>query len=1363
MCRRRVHLTRREAAIICLLCARGSSALVQIFAPAPPPLSPTCTPGSVAFAGSCYSVDLVAVDFVTAKAACAQIAAGARLVSIEDQAEDQFVLGLFIEAAAEVQGFSPWLGASSIDLFRKWSSGEPVIYSNWGAFEPQVPAAVTPRRRLQATAPSQEQAGDRCARFTDDVIWITEDCASAREVICEWPATASPPSPPSPPRRSPPPPSPAGFLSPPAPSFGLLGAAVLDSVSPTGAPFDASTTITFFGSGLEPALGREVWLRCRFDLLGTMLGGSAFVDVLLVTPTSVVCAPFTPAAAEDLDASPGSALLPYLEAVDESWPPAAYPPHGRTITVYALPNLALNSFSPLAVSRGEAASGKTVGLFGAGFADYGGARCEWGAWGTSELRVLSPGTARCTLPAEAAVDALARIDGSTLLVSQPLRVTLDGQHFVRAEPTPDLYVHGASVAYATPSALSFDESLQGASLTIVGSGIAPLPLPSVNGSAAQNLTSCLFRWRQLSGGMAAAHTPATVSPGGGAVVCDPLPIAVLSEPRPAPTSSLEFDVSASLDGGTSFLPFALEQPRLLVYARESITLESINPPAGSTTRGALVTIAGAGFDAASGAFSRNELCCVLRASEQLPAATGCAAVALLLPSNGEQARAVCELPPRPASSEELGAQEVALSLNSGSVASTTVAGLPFSYAAPPNVTSVVPSTGAATGGEVITIFGAGFGALSALLGNKAPLPSVLVGTGALAYISHTDTTITGTTPFGTGDAPITVSLHGQPEREVASGVRFSFVGLHPPVLQRAAFDATGTALVLRFGDLPTNRAGMVGLAACALVLAPATVDEIRGSGTAAPLCYWRSDTVLIAQLSQQTAIAPGFTVQVAPDTLAPALFSGGCPDELCAGLLGATISTDAPCEDADGSAAPGGCPTPVASISAPSAIAACPASTLTLDGSTSSAGGAGQLIYLWSVDGALSDNALALDAKLRALPGGTPIVALSAADLNGGARFDFVLRVRSALGVESSPATHTVLRSGLRPTLTLLGASRRSARADATIRLSALPSPPSCLGPSTSAAVSLAWSVLGVTRTASGTAVTLGSAEAPSLGLGGVIAADRATLRLPRLSLRAGLTYTLALDARLVAGAPSDTARVTVAVAVDVQPMRASFATGDRTVSSLGAWRIDASSSTDPNLPAQPTVSSQGGAVVTVAGITFAWTIAPLANASGFSVTQLASVTTLAQALAASAAGRAVLSASAGALPAGVYEVSVTVSPMTVGSLGAPSSATHVLTLAAAALPTVRLDPLSRAVYNAEWSVPSQGVAVRARLDSDATALLLSSAGSAYSLAWTAELVLPALDGTAAPRLVPAPFDLSSAQTVTRTGCLLYTSPSPRD
>ena len=256
-------------------------------------------------------------------------------------------------------------------------------------------------------------------------------------------------------------------------------------------------------------------------------------------------------------------------------------------------------------------------------------------------------------------------------------------------------------------------------------------------------------------------------------------------------------------------------------------------------------------------------------------------------------------------------------------------------------------------------------------------------------------------------------------------------------------------MVVQFDEQPTNRAGMLGLSDCSMLLEESTIAILQGDGEESPQCfcdYWLTrgpqppfpccslhdtrachvrntflagtdDSTVTVYLTTYTYAAPGMAVSVRPYVLWPKLWalggvygSCGLDDGMCNTHLSMDVDAYFPCNQR-ATAEREECVVPVAYIGGPTAISSCPGTALQLDGSRSSGGGIKPLVFSWSAHPILSDSYHKVQPALSAA-GDAERVSVST-ELDGGRKFLFLLRVSSFLGVQSDEYEFEVLRDPL--------------------------------------------------------------------------------------------------------------------------------------------------------------------------------------------------------------------------------------------------------------------------------------------------------------------------------------------------------------
>ena len=550
---------------------------------------------------------------------------------------------------------------------------------------------------------------------------------------------------------------------------------------------------------------------------------------------------------------------------------------------------------------------------------------------------------------------------------------------------------------------------------------------------------------------------------------------------------------------------------------------------------------------------------------------------------------------------------VTVSLNNGTVGTFSGDSRDFVYYHAPYLASIFPTEGAARGGTTVTLNGLGFLALTpgasvnecqrlclqcpgfppgqceecaacnALIAMRSDLVRCRFGqeTQHLPPMFVSDTQVVCNTTWGAGPQPVSLALNrvsfmsrvasqAMPRTSTYAIARadsvpqFRFVGLHTPVLLEAHFDVQGTRLIIRFDSQPTNRGGFNGRSPCSLVLDNTTASQIRGEAPTEAYCDWLDDWTLFAELTMLSHASKGMTVTVKSNVIWPHAFVGTCSaaDALC--FRGATVRVDDffPC-DRRATDEREMCITPRALIQAPSVIGSCPGTTVMLDASRSTGGGARPLSFQWSASPRTCDNLARVSLALGSVSGGTTsIVTLGGAELDGGSRFDFVLVVANFLGSISAPYPISITRATVPvPSVTIMAPPLVSIPVSSLVPLEASARIPGCFSSAGGTDLVFTW-----THERSARGATVLNMSAAPLTLGET--STQRTLYVRGSTLERGITYTLRATACLSA---SNTTCGSYAIDVELkdEPLLGAIADGDRTVGALDPFVLDACASTD--------------------------------------------------------------------------------------------------------------------------------------------------------------------------------------------------------
>ncbi len=354
----------------------------------------------------------------------------------------------------------------------------------------------------------------------------------------------------------------------------------------------------------------------------------------------------------------------------------------------------------------------------------------------------------------------------------------------------------------------------GTTFLIVGTGITATATVTFGGQSGLTVGSGTT---QLWG-----HTPGALAPG---------PVAV----------------TITADGGTS--------PAATFTYNALPTITAIDPDAGSTAGGTLVTISGTGFTATSSATFGGQLATV--------AVDSPTTLTVNIPSVTTE-----------------GPVSVTVTASGG-----TSSGFSFTYDAPPTISGLSPTAGPLAGGNTVTITGAHFTATTAVTfgGHRAP-----------AVVVNSSTTLTATVPAGSTAGTVTVTI------TTPGGTAFPFSTTYtylptPAVTGITAAGGTtaGGALVTITGANLTGTTAVTfgGTAATTVVDVDATtVTAVTPAHLAGPVA------VVVTTANGTGSLATGFTY-AAPAPAAPTssttwttASSTSPTDTVTAGVPGGTVA-----------------------------------------------------------------------------------------------------------------------------------------------------------------------------------------------------------------------------------------------------------------------------------------------------------------------------------------------------------------------------------------------------------------------------------------------------------------------------------------
>ena len=635
------------------------------------------------------------------------------------------------------------------------------------------------------------------------------------------------------------------------------------------------------------------------------------------------------------------------------------------------------------------------------------------------------------------------------------------------------------------------------------------------------------------------------------------------------------------------------------YDIGSVRVSSVHPVGGPIGVATALTVHGTGF----AQYGEGMVVCRIGSEDD----------GTLLPGELlDASRVLCSLPPMGTPREI----DVTVSLNNGSAGTFSADAISFTVYAPPHVASVTPSRGDAEGGTTVTVYGFGFFAISGDVNVRSALLRCRFGDDGRHVVptSHKENEVVCRTPWGVGGSrgqPVTVSLNGgasfdtraqfdydEASHSLANASqlpRFVFTGTHPPVLLEAFFTPAATTLVVRFDGQPTNRAGMHGLASCAMILDADTAAALRGPSPSDALCHWTDDSTLVAYLTAATSAASGMRVGIRREVLWPREwehYRGACREggSKCALAASVSVSIDFPCDSA-ATAERELCVVPTALIQAPSVLDSCPGTSTTLDATRSSGGGVQPLSYSWSAAARECDNYYAVSSRLAAAGTAAGSITLTGTELDDGSTFTILLVVTNFLGIRSAPFTIRITRAAFPvPSISVQAPPLLLFPASASVSLEAKASIASCLTNASSAEMAFEWSFVS-SRLGSSLSGSGGSTDV-------VLHLDAASSRRRDLLVRGstllpGVIYQLRVLGCMLPLEPNSTlcSSHTTEVALRDEPLQGGIAGGDRTVGVIEGVTLDACASRDPD---EPTASCDATSGECGEGISFQWSCAQL-------------------------------------------------------------------------------------------------------------------------------------------------------------------------
>ena len=306
------------------------------------------------------------------------------------------------------------------------------------------------------------------------------------------------------------------------------------------------------------------------------------------------------------------------------------------------------------------------------------------------------------------------------------------------------------------------------------------------------------------------------------------------------------------------------------YDLTAVRVSSIFPRGAPTSTLTQITLRGSGF----AEYGEGQLICEVSHSSS---GSKTRMQATLL-STGDSILCPYQSPSSPVSN-----LSISLSLNNGTAGTFSPDVHPFVVYQHAVLTGVFPAEGDANGGNMVTIFGSGFTALSSDIDHTRETLRCKFGptVQTLAPTWMNATAVSCMTTWGVENPdglPVAIALNGQSFDTSGDAVRYVFKGLHKPALLEAYFPTAAASIIIRFDPQPTNRAGMNGVGPCSQVLDDATILQLQGTSKDAPKCAWLDDVTLEAKLDLYTSAVPGMTIGLRANRIWPKAWAypGSC-------------------------------------------------------------------------------------------------------------------------------------------------------------------------------------------------------------------------------------------------------------------------------------------------------------------------------------------------------------------------------------------------------------------------------------------------------------------------------------------------------
>ncbi len=574
-------------------------------------------------------------------------------------------------------------------------------------------------------------------------------------------------------------------------AFRYHGAPVVEGVTPAHGP----------QSGLQVTLAGRGFLANEPGTNAVAFGGVAATQVVVLSDTTLTCRAPAGSPATSVDVSLTNA-------------------NGSSTRLGAFRYHAAPALASVAPGRGPAAGGTSVTLTGTGFLldDAGTTQVIIGGFGASSVVVVNDTLLTCLTPGghpDARVNVVvANANGSATLVDGfrynpaptltallPVRgpalggttVTLTGSGFVLGSPGPNTVLFGAvpatgvnalndtTLTCVTPPGTlgaSVDVSLRNANGTAtVTAGFRYTPLPALTALDPVHGSALGGTQVTLTGSNFADATAGVTTVRFGGVAASA--VLVLDDQRvqcaaPAGLAGAVVDVQFQNENGSAALPAAFRY-------HGAPSLSAVLPGRGSSAENTSVTLSGSGFLADdAGALT------VLFGT-----------VPALSVSVVGDASLTCVVAPQAAGT--------VVDVNVANANGSAFLAQAFAFETPLSLTSVIPASGTAAGGDTLTLTGGGF------LANGAGVNTItFAGIPATNVSVQSDTTLTCRVPAGAAGSQVTVGLaNANGSAQLFAGYRYHALPVITSVSPLGGTSLGGTLVTVRGAGFLNDAAGTI--------------------------------------------------------------------------------------------------------------------------------------------------------------------------------------------------------------------------------------------------------------------------------------------------------------------------------------------------------------------------------------------------------------------------------------------------------------------------------------------------------------------------------------------------------------------------